>query len=460
MLKYSRKKVQELIRGMEHITVVKKRFSLWGAILALTFAVLAAAFGLHCYQVSRDNAATHTISLSAVTDDNGVSIDVHPRGQSTDAWDKQDEVLGTTLKGVIYEATVSNGSPYSLSDWTLRFAFSSDGFLNNAWCGTVELHQLIGGAEQSQTLDLRNCDRSTLTLDHHISGSDLMLTLTPGSSLVYHPSAGDSELPIASGGSVSSGFIFYSDTDAADLSGFTLEYRLHEGYFDDAAFYLVAFTVWALCFLLFVVMAFLSARYEKRLQESDRLLRESMEVFTSFVDAKDPYTKGHSGRVAAYSRAIAERLGFSSGRCKQVYYSALLHDIGKCYVPDEILKKPSRLTEEEFAIIKTHTTHGAEMVKNFSSIPDIRDGILYHHERYDGKGYPTGRKGEDIPLIGRIICVADSYDAMNSSRVYREKLPREVIVQELKRNRGTQFDPKLVDIFLDILRETPEKREL
>ncbi len=441
---------------MERVAIVKQRFFLLGIILMLGLLVLSIAFGIHCHNVNVYNNTVHTITSNG-EDDSSVCINIHLRGQSTDTWDKQDEELNTTLKGVIYEATIANGSPYSLTDWTLCFHFKSDGFLNNAWCGTVELHQNINGEQQSQTLDLRNCDRDTLLLDHHISGSDLMLTITPGSSLIYHPSSTDGEIPIDSGSSVSSGFILYSDAETMDLSDFQLEYRLHMGYLsgEHAVIFIAAFSLWALLLITFAVAMILSGQYEKRLQESDRLIRESLDVFTNFVDAKDPYTKGHSSRVAAYSRAIAERLGFSNERCKQIYYGALLHDIGKCYVPDEILKKPSRLTQEEFDIIKAHTVHGAEMVKNFTSIPDIRDGILYHHERYDGKGYPTGRKGEDIPLIARIICVADSYDAMNSSRVYRQKLSSEIIVQELESNRGTQFDPKLADIFLTILRETP-----
>lgn len=288
-----------------------------------------------------------------------------------------------------------------------------------------------------------------------MSATDVLITLNPSDTIVYHPSTTDKEMPLDAGGSVTAGIIIYSyDTDY-DLTDFTFEYKLQKGYLEqsDAMGFIVALTIWVLALLAYIFSAITSVAYEKKLKENDRLIKESLDVFTSFVDAKDPYTKGHSNRVAEYSRSIAEKLGYNEERCKQIYYVALLHDIGKCYVPDEILKKPSRLTDEEFAIIKTHTTHGAEMVKNFSSIEDIRDGALFHHERYDGKGYPTGCAGEDIPLIGRIICVADAYDAMNSNRVYRNKLSREVIIDELKKNSGTQFDPKIVEVFLEVLDE-------
>lgn len=130
-----------------------------------------------------------------------------------------------------------------------------------------------------------------------------------------------------------------------------------------------------------------------------------------------------------------------------------MHDCGKVTIPDAILKKPERLTEEEYEIIKTHTSRGAEMLADFSSIDHIREGALYHHERYDGSGYPQGKKGKDIPMIGRIICVADSFDAMNSKRCYRNELTKEKIIFELESNKGLQFDPEVVDQFLALIKD-------
>ena len=442
---------------MGNLTGFKRRFAMWSAVLLLSLAALAVAFGVHCHEVNLFNQTVHTIT-TAEADENGVGVDIHPRGQSTDSWDKQDDELGVTLRGIIYEITVTNGSQNEITDWSLRLDFNNNYFINNAWCGTVEVCQQQGSEDAMQTVDLRNCDRSTLTLDYHVSGNDVMITLKPGSTVTYHPSATDKEIPLSAGSSVNSGIILYSYTDSVDIAGFEFNYNLKKSYLDDdSSVFVFAAAIWALGLFAFVLMAVMAWQYEKRLQANDRLIRESLDVFSNFVDAKDPYTNGHSSRVAEYSRMIAQKLGFSEEACKQVYYTAMLHDIGKCYVPDEILKKPSRLTDEEFDIIKTHTTHGAEMLKNFSSIPNISDGALYHHERYDGKGYPTGRAGKDIPLIGRIICVADSYDAMNSSRVYREKLPRDVIKSEIENNRGTQFDPEIADIFLEILKDLPEE---
>ena len=128
-----------------------------------------------------------------------------------------------------------------------------------------------------------------------------------------------------------------------------------------------------------------------------------------------------------------------------------MHDCGKIGIPDAILNKPDKLTEEEYEIIKTHTIQGNRILKDFTSIEGIRDGALYHHERYDGKGYPQGLKGEEIPLIARIICVADSFDVMNSERCYQHKMTKEDILEQLEINKGAQFDPKIVDCFLAMI---------
>ena len=212
--------------------------------------------------------------------------------------------------------------------------------------------------------------------------------------------------------------------------------------------------LWMAAVAAFIAFSVLALKYENKIYEQDKMLREFLDVFSSFVDAKDSYTYGHSQRVAQYSQKIAEELGLPEEKCESIYRVALLHDIGKCFVSDEILKKAGTFTEEEFAAVKMHPVKGAEMVKGTSLIPGIYDGILYHHERFDGTGYPTGKKREEIPLIGRIITVADAFDAMTSDRVYRGKISKECAVDELKENSGTQFDPQIVDAFLKALKKT------
>lgn len=178
---------------------------------------------------------------------------------------------------------------------------------------------------------------------------------------------------------------------------------------------------------------------------------ETVMAIARAVDAKDGRTSQHSKRVSIYSVQIARELGFSEKECENLRRAALLHDIGKIGIPDRILNKPDRLTDEEYAIMKSHVTRGAAILKEFTLIENVIDGTLYHHERYDGRGYPAGLKGEEIPVYGRIIGVADAFDAMTANRVYRRQMDFGYVLNEMRKGRGTQFDPQFVDILLKLI---------
>jgi len=178
-----------------------------------------------------------------------------------------------------------------------------------------------------------------------------------------------------------------------------------------------------------------------------------LETLAGTIDAKDKYTNGHSLRVSIYSTKIAERMGWSKEKISLLKYEALLHDIGKIGVPDAILNKPSKLSNMEFALIKSHSVVGADILKNMVAVPKASEVARYHHERFDGRGYPDRISGENIPLDARIVCIADSYDAMNSDRIYRKALSKDIIREELIKGRGTQFDPDILDVFLQLLDE-------
>lgn len=185
----------------------------------------------------------------------------------------------------------------------------------------------------------------------------------------------------------------------------------------------------------------------------EQLSFEIISTIASMIEAKDSYTKGHSVRVAEYSALIAKELNWSEEDVQNLKYIALLHDIGKVGIPDNILNKPGKLTDSEFNIIRSHTTLAGNILKDIRTISDVDAGAKYHHERYDGKGYPGGLGGDNIPVVARIIGIADAYDAMNSKRVYRDALPKEVIRKEIEGGRGTQFDPAFTDIFLSLMDE-------
>lgn len=191
----------------------------------------------------------------------------------------------------------------------------------------------------------------------------------------------------------------------------------------------------------------------KAKEEVKTLSVEVMEALAHTIDAKDEYTRGHSVRVAKYSKMLAEKLGLSKEDCDNVYYMGLLHDIGKIGVPNEIINSKSKLTEEEYAVIKTHPGVGYGILDEIKSRPDLSIGARWHHERYDGKGYPDGKAGEDIPFFARIIAVADSYDAMTSNRSYRHYLTQDAVRSEIQKNEGTQFDPKIAECMIELMAE-------
>ena len=189
---------------------------------------------------------------------------------------------------------------------------------------------------------------------------------------------------------------------------------------------------------------------EERSRKIEQMSFQTIQALANAIDAKDPYTRGHSTRVSLYSARIAEKLGWSKEKISDLRYAAMLHDIGKIGVPDSILNKPRRLSDVEFDIIKSHTTMGAEILKEKVMIETAENVALSHHERYDGSGYPQGLRGTEISEEARIVAIADAFDAMNSNRIYRKACDRKRIRNEMENGAGTQFDPELVRIFIDL----------
>jgi HD-GYP domain-containing protein (c-di-GMP phosphodiesterase class II) len=188
----------------------------------------------------------------------------------------------------------------------------------------------------------------------------------------------------------------------------------------------------------------------KLFEDVHGLMMGLLHALTSAVDAKDAYTCGHSERVALLARRLAKEIRLPDNQVDRIYMAGLLHDVGKIGVPEAVLQKTGRLTPEEFEQMKRHPGVGARILSDIKQVEDIIPGVLHHHERYDGKGYPAGLSGQNIPLMGRIICLADCFDAMTSNRTYRRALPLEVALLEIRRCSGTQFDPALAEAFLRI----------
>ena len=203
--------------------------------------------------------------------------------------------------------------------------------------------------------------------------------------------------------------------------------------------------------IMLVIIHLKNSHMEKSRKSMQKLFEQTASSLVNAIDAKDTYTHGHSSRVAEYSLRLAEIKGMSTKECEEVYYTALLHDVGKIGVPSSIINKPGKLTKEEYDIIKQHPILGSQILETIKEHPFLTIGAHYHHERYDGKGYPEGLKGEEIPENARIIAVADAYDAMTSIRSYRDPIPQDKVREEIVKGIGTQFDPEYARLMLHLI---------
>ena len=217
----------------------------------------------------------------------------------------------------------------------------------------------------------------------------------------------------------------------------------------------VSIGIWGI--ILFFFPLILARRSFELYTKMRKVYLDTIRALAAAIDAKDPYTKGHSERVAETSVALAQELNLSDKDIENIEYTALLHDIGKIGIADNILGKTSSLTDKEFDKIKEHTVMGAKIIEPVDFLKNSYKAIYHHHEKYNGKGYPDGLKSENIPLSARIIAVADAYDAMGSDRPYRKKLNMNKILKELKDQSGKQFDPEVVKALISVLDREREK---
>ena len=390
-----------------------------------------------------------------------VAVNVVARG---DTWGKifdfnNEGLTENNYKAYTYDSTVSNNTSDTVTDFRLKMNFSNEAYLASGWNGSFEIHQNVNNNEVVALVpDMREFKASDYPLETYELNGEYFVKIYKGDYLIYIPSSSRNapEIPIAPEKATTPGMIMYvANGQSVEDSAIELEYKLHRALTSEALFWvaIAGFTIWLIILIVYLVIKSQIRKYQERHERDNEIINESIETFTGFIDAKDPYTHGHSKRVAIYTRQIAKELGYEGEELDRIYYVALLHDCGKIGVPDNVLGKPGKLTDEEFEIIKSHTVRGSEILCSFKSLDNVGEGALYHHERYDGRGYPEGKAGEDIPLIARIICVADSFDAMNTNRVYRDKLSKEYILSELEKNKGTQFDPKIADIMIRLIKE-------
>ena len=240
-----------------------------------------------------------------------------------------------------------------------------------------------------------------------------------------------------------------------DVSSLAVKIVVEKAFYEHGWFWMLVLAVIALVIFL-IVQVYIRNKMAKLIEEEERertFIRQIIQVFAKSIDVKDNYTNGHCFRVAEYTKMIAEKAGYSEAEVEKFYNIGLMHDIGKINIPDEILKKPGRLDDDEFAKMKMHASFGYDILKEVEIMPELALGAGYHHERIDGKGYPFGKAGDEIPDVAQIIAVADTFDAMHSTRSYRKKMKMEDIIAELKRVAGTQLSEKYVQVLLTLIEE-------
>lgn len=372
--------------------------------------ILFLLFLLSLYIGNRPMNKTKEIMLfQAITEKDYTNSDFNVVIRTSKQWDDNDYTeVGAQYDGVFY-----NNTKIDVSDWRIEVDVPSESRIDSAWNGIYKLE-------------------------------DGKLIIT---SVDYNEKLSGEE-------SMTFGFVMYTK-NSFEAHNITLHLsRLIR--LCDYPLYWAFIIVLFILFITSIVYCFFELRF-RGLKAKQRVykavIEQSLRTFANIIDAKDEYTKGHSERVAIYSREITKRMGGTEQEQENIYYMALLHDIGKIGIPDNILNKPGRLTKEEHNIIKTHSSIGGEILKDFTTIPGISDGACYHHERYDGNGYNEGLKGKEIPECARIIGIADAYDAMASARCYRPPLSEEYILQELKDCAGKQFDPMIVTYMITMIHE-------
>lgn len=368
-------------------------------------------------KVVSDSSNPFVLQINGGRDD---SIYVKVELKATKSW-INDEGSRIETVGAQYDGIISNGYSSDIENWKLVITMPTDSDINSSW-------------------------------NYKIDSSWNGTYTTEGNKIIWQPDSNTNV--ILAGESRSFGFIMISE-ELLNFSQFEFTGYRQTTYTQYPLFWILvtAAGLWLVGFLTYIIVSIRIRAYERRRENDAKIITQTMKTFAGMIDAKDPYTKGHSARVSQYAQELGRRMGMSKEEIRNLGYIGLMHDCGKIGVPDNVLTKPDKLSPEERKVIEEHTTRGGYVLENFTAIEGIRDGALYHHERYDGKGYPKGLKGADIPLCARIICVADAYDAMNSDRCYRPRIPREKIVKELDDNAGKQFDPDVVGHMIAMLRE-------
>ncbi len=399
--------------------VLQKKAILFTSVFTLVCAGILVSFFLY---ISFTNKITHHFSQDVIIAREGSSPALKPGKKSECLFEMQiplrsDGVLNSwelenNRHGAQYDIFVRNKTFCKIKDWTLKLTVPEDTKIDSSWNGfyTKEnnIITVVGSADSKNE------------------------EILPSTSCKL-------------------GFVLYTQ-DFLTETQISMTAKLQNSPFNYKFFtILVAVTIIGIFLTILMIINYFVTKRQQILAEKQIL--ELLNLCASFIDTRDAYTKRHSINVATYSKMLAEELGYNKEFQKNIYNCGILHDIGKVLIPRTILCKPEKLSDEEWTEMKKHTTYGADILKDFYGIKNVHSVVLYHHERYDGKGYMKGLKDKEIPLEARIVCVADSFDAMATDRAYRPHLPKEIIIRELEKGKGTQFDPEIAQAMVNLIKK-------
>lgn len=450
----------------------RKNWVIYICIMVFFAFIILLNFGIHIKRTKEFNQQIINIDETN-NQENDITFSFYPQHNNEISWTRTVNMNSNSVEmnACSYEGLFTNHSKVEISNWTMRLDFIEECYLNSSWNGIVEVHQNVDGEEKIQKIDLRYTDESDLTLEYIEDGDIFLFPMSKGDYLIYYPNKYAKEIPIVAiddvPGKVGIGFIIYWDKSKPFVQPrYKIEYQRHKKYFKgtEATIFIITGILWIISIvtgLAVYVTTYMSKEkirkeIEKRESEkkiTEKMLDELIKALAYSIDVKDKYTHGHSERVAAYSLKLAKLMNLPHKDCKEIFYAGLVHDVGKIGIPEKIINKQGKLTDVEYEIIKTHTENGAGILKHITDMPYLAIGAKYHHERYDGKGYPCHLKGDEISLLARIVAVADSYDAMTSHRSYRDMLSQKEVREEIVNGMGTQFDPVVAQKMIMLIDE-------
>lgn len=358
-------------------------------------------------------------------------------------WEEADHSIGAQ-----YDGKFINNTNHDFTDWTITVNVPSKYRIDSYWNFNGEFYYT---AEKPISIE----NKSIQGYENQFSDDSDYIVMKKiannGATTVVSKNTSDAEPFMV-------GMIMYTPTRFS-IRTISITGRFIYSPKESPVFYLLicAMGINLIIFLIVVIVQISVHRkvryYELRQKLDSDIIVQSFKTFAKFVDAKDSYTRGHSLRVGYYAKEIARRLKMSEQQQNEMFWYGLMHDVGKIGISDNVLKKPSSLESQELEEIRSHVLKGYEMLSDFTAMPMLKEVAKSHHEHWDGTGYCEHLKGEEIPFEARIVCVCDSYDAMNTTRCYRESLTREQIIAEFKKNSGTFFDPQIAKIMIEMLQD-------